>query len=378
MPDKLRPDSILDFGTIDFNLIDGVMPAKLAGRENEAYYKLLMAIKVYRVVKDSASKIDSTSKISMLQKKENLDKAAKIFNEKCLEISSKYKGTLSGDIIANLLYTPDQKDYPNDKEIQKLSKIKFDREHSFDRIPFDDKRILLHNVFNRVLNLYSAKFSKRDTADRIIFIDKMMNQRKGVKEVDDYVFNFLMLKFVNNQDEISLSYLMQYSNTACSDDRVENLNENSKKLLTSLKNCVPGKKAFEISLPDTSAILSSLFEIASKNKVTLLFFWRSGCSHCKEYEPELLKLYEKYKASGLEIIGISTDKEEKDWKKFLRENKVSWKNLRPKTDLQLTQIDNNFPIPGTPTIIALDKNFVVKSRMVNRAILDKFLEQELK
>ena len=65
-------------------------------------------------------------------------------------------------------------------------------------------------------------------------------------------------------------------------------------------------------LPDSIGQTTRLSDIAVNNKLTILFFWRSGCSHCKEYEPELLKLYEKYKAKGLAVVGISIDKEEKD------------------------------------------------------------------
>ncbi|MDR0522182.1 MAG: TlpA family protein disulfide reductase [Planctomycetaceae bacterium] len=42
------------------------------------------------------------------------------------------------------------------------------------------------------------------------------------------------------------------------------------------------------------------------NKVILVQFWGTWCRPCKEEIPALIKLYEKYHASGFEIVGINT------------------------------------------------------------------------
>lgn len=43
-----------------------------------------------------------------------------------------------------------------------------------------------------------------------------------------------------------------------------------------------------------------------KGKVTLLEFWRSGCSHCEAAAPFMAKLYEEFKPRGLQVIGIQS------------------------------------------------------------------------
>jgi thiol-disulfide isomerase/thioredoxin len=48
---------------------------------------------------------------------------------------------------------------------------------------------------------------------------------------------------------------------------------------------------------------------ALKGKVVLINFWATWCGPCREELPALLKLYEKYKERGLEVIAISTDEE---------------------------------------------------------------------
>ena len=48
------------------------------------------------------------------------------------------------------------------------------------------------------------------------------------------------------------------------------------------------------------------FDPASiEDKVVLLYFWTTGCVHCKQLIPDLIALHEKYYADGLRIIGIN-------------------------------------------------------------------------
>lgn len=46
-------------------------------------------------------------------------------------------------------------------------------------------------------------------------------------------------------------------------------------------------------------------------KVTIVDFWATWCEPCKKSFPKYQELYVKYKASGLEIVAVSVDEEEK-------------------------------------------------------------------
>jgi cytochrome c biogenesis protein CcmG, thiol:disulfide interchange protein DsbE len=53
-----------------------------------------------------------------------------------------------------------------------------------------------------------------------------------------------------------------------------------------------------------------------KGKVVIVDFWATWCEPCKKSFPKLQELYVKYKASGLEIVGISVDDDSKDIASF--------------------------------------------------------------
>ena len=61
-----------------------------------------------------------------------------------------------------------------------------------------------------------------------------------------------------------------------------------------------------------------------KGKVLLIDFWASWCGPCRISNKQLVKLYSKYKDKGLVILSVSLDEEEKNWKKAVAKDKITW------------------------------------------------------
>ena len=86
-----------------------------------------------------------------------------------------------------------------------------------------------------------------------------------------------------------------------------------------------GKKvAPEISLksPEDKTIkLSSL-----KGKVVLVDFWASWCRPCRDENPNVVKLYNKYKNKGFTVYSVSLDTQMSSWTHAIEEDGLIWPN----------------------------------------------------
>ena len=99
-----------------------------------------------------------------------------------------------------------------------------------------------------------------------------------------------------------------------------------------------GKKAPNMWLTDSSGKLYTLDGFKAKS--TILYFWDPNCGHCQKETPKLLEFWEKNKARGIDVYSVTIDRKPDDWKKYIREKKLSWLNVWD--SYTATDFKNNF------------------------------------
>lgn len=80
----------------------------------------------------------------------------------------------------------------------------------------------------------------------------------------------------------------------------------------------------EISLPNPDNKTLKLSSL--KGKIVLIDFWASWCSPCRKENPNVVKLYKKYKSAGFEIFSVSLDQDPEAWKKAIAADGLIWPN----------------------------------------------------
>ena len=63
-----------------------------------------------------------------------------------------------------------------------------------------------------------------------------------------------------------------------------------------------------------------------RGKVVLLDFWASWCGPCRMENPNVVKVYEKYKNKGFTVFSVSLDTDKDKWVQAIKNDNLSWPN----------------------------------------------------
>ncbi|WP_409489929.1 TlpA family protein disulfide reductase [Amycolatopsis sp. cmx-11-12] len=90
-------------------------------------------------------------------------------------------------------------------------------------------------------------------------------------------------------------------------------------------------------------------------KVVVLNLWGQWCPPCRVEAPEMQKLYDQTKASGVEVVGIDLrDNDRKPPQDFMRDRKLTYPSIYDPSGRTLLQL-SGYPRNIIPSTIVLDK-----------------------
>ena len=136
------------------------------------------------------------------------------------------------------------------------------------------------------------------------------------------------------------------------------------------KTTMVGAMAPEFSQADTSGNQLTLKTL--QGNYVLLDFWASWCHPCRDQNPSLVKLYDKFKSRGFTILSVSLDSKMESWKEAIRHDKLAWHNV---SDLKFwnNEVARLFAITSVPQNFLLD----AKGKIVARNLAEEELENML-
>ena len=115
----------------------------------------------------------------------------------------------------------------------------------------------------------------------------------------------------------------------------------------------------------------NLSDYVGKHKYVMVDFWASWCGPCMREVPNVKAAYEKYKSRGLEIVGISLDRDPKAWEKAVNEKGMNW----VQTGGMGSDVSKSYGVQYIPYIVIFDKkgNIVAKN-LHGEGLLNKLEE----
>ena len=144
--------------------------------------------------------------------------------------------------------------------------------------------------------------------------------------------------------------------------------------LAQLARMAIGQPAPEISMttPDGKNItLSSL-----RGKYVLIDFWASWCGPCRKENPNVVRIYNKFKDKEFEIYSVSLDEKREKWLEAIQKDGMAWTHV---SDLKHwnSPVVQLYRVEGIPLTILVDKDGVIVDKNLRGQALEDRLNDLL-
>ena len=164
----------------------------------------------------------------------------------------------------------------------------------------------------------------------VLMLEKLINE----KTID-----------INSAKEITAAYNSEILNSRVGKILVEKVNAPIEP--TSIGEIAPNFEG-----PSPSGEVLNLSDL--KGKVTIIEFWASWCRPCRVENPNLVRLYKEMHPKGLEIVGVSLDRNRSSWLRAIDDDGLIWNHV---SNLKFWQdpIAKLYNIRAIPASFIIDK-----------------------
>ena len=197
------------------------------------------------------------------------------------------------------------------------------------------------------------------------------NFKKLIWNMDNSIASFFVADYLKIDDHFNFwdSLILKYEKDLGYTSYYKALNEKFNRI----KVLSIGQYAPEISLndPDENQLtLSSL-----RGKYVLLDFWAAWCRPCRVENPNIVKMYNKYKNYGFEVFQVSLDRDKSTWINAI--NKDGLNELNHVSDLKFWKSDAaiTYNIKSIPASFFIDPDGKIIAKNLRGPRLEKKLSE---
>lgn len=112
-----------------------------------------------------------------------------------------------------------------------------------------------------------------------------------------------------------------------------------------------------------------------RGKVVLLDFWASWCMPCRGENPNVVRMYEKYKDKGFTVYSVSLDESKDAWMKAIDADNLSWPNHVSDLKGWTSDVVATYGVTAIPTTYLLDRDGNIIANNLRGAQLEQKLQE---
>ena len=142
----------------------------------------------------------------------------------------------------------------------------------------------------------------------------------------------------------------------------------------------------EIAPPFTAQMIDgSEFSLSDlKGKYVLLDFWGSWCGPCRQENPNIVKLFDKFNgktftdASGFEVVSVAIEKDENRMKSAILNDNLKWKYHIPQLDRFNSPIVIQYGVKESPTKYLINPDGYIMGVNQSPTEIERLLSERVK
>ncbi len=133
-----------------------------------------------------------------------------------------------------------------------------------------------------------------------------------------------------------------------------------------------GEEAANLAAPTPEGKMLDLKSL--RGKYVLIDFWASWCGPCRRENPNVVRLYNKYKDKGFDILGVSLDNKKDKWVDAIAKDKLDWHHI---SDLKgwSSALAKPYGVKGIPYTVLVDKEGKILATRLRGASLEAKLKE---
>lgn len=244
-------------------------------------------------------------------------------------------------------------------------------------------------TFSREMSLKASSIQQdmrsaratRDTAVAASLQDEFSELREEaqayevayIKEKPDALMSALLLDRMNASKTLPETEIQELVNSLAPAIQETEIVSQLKADLEKGMRVAIGAKAPNFTAPTPSGTQLSLNEVLGK--ATIVDFWAAWCKPCRLENPNVVRVYGKYKDKGLSILGVSLDRKAEDWIKAIADDNLTWhhvSNVR-----YFDEIAALYNVNGIPATFILDENGVIVAKNLRGPALEEKIRELL-